>query len=300
MSRRKSSIAAVALSLALLFGACADDSSPSADDESTQPTERPAEDGEVTVAVTSDGIEMPDELTGGAVEVTLQSGDGVTFSKVTAGTKEDQFKEAIAETVQGGPIPAFIEAQTGVVVNQGGVKSTVILGAGDYIVWAEKPSDEGDESPPTPESILTKPLKVTEGETGELPDTGGNLITARDYTFDVNLTAGAREFQFRNEGPEQFHHVVLFNFGDLEPSVVEQNLEAFLESDADPKPPFDKLNHDELFPGGSGVLSPGQAATARAEIKGGGTYAAVCFINDKAGGPPHAIGKGMRTVFTVE
>ena len=302
MTRRKSATLAITLALTLLLAGCAE-KTPSTDDESSQTTESSSGDGELTVSVTAEGIEIPDEITGGAIEVTLQSGEDVTFSKVAAGTTEAQFKEAITQTVQGGPIPDFVEAQTGTTVTPAGAKSTVILAAGEYIVWAEKPQSEEEEESGAAAEIFTKSLTVTAGESEELPDTGGNVITARDYTFDVKLTSGAREFQFRNDGPDQFHHVVLFNFGDLDRAVVEENLPDFFAAgeDAPLKPPFDKLNHDELFPGGSAVLSPGQAATATAEIKGGGsTYAAACFITDKTGGPPHATAKGMFTVFTVE
>ena len=348
MTRRRTAILAIALSLGLVLGACGDDSSPSATDTDSGESSESDADG-FTVSVSMDAIEVPDEVTGGVVRVTLESdvdGAEANFSKVAPGTTEDQFKGAISQTVSGGPIPAFIEATTGVLGKGGGGggESTLILPEGDYIAWSipEPPDEEqggeggegggaeestptsaaagemarGQEEPPAgeggggpggggppPEAVLTAPFKVTPGEAGDLPEADGNEIIARDYTFDVKVKAGAKEYVFRNEGPDQLHHVVLFNFGELEPAVVEQNLPAFFEGgeDAPPPPAFKDVNFETLEAGDGPVLTPGLGAVIPAAgFESGTTYAAVCFIQDRTGGPPHAIGKGMRTVFTVE
>lgn len=340
MFRRRSAILAIALSLGLVLGACGDDSSPSANDDDSGDT---AESGDnaFTVTVSESGIEVPDEVTGGVVHVTLESdidGAEANFSKVTTGTTEDQFKQGISKAVSGGGIPEFIEATTGVLGAEGGGagESTLILPEGDYIAWSipEPPDEDGEgggdgaptteaaagetargqEEPPEgeggpggggppPEAVLTATFKVTPGEAGDLPGTDGNEIVARDYSFDVKVKAGAKEYTFRNEGPDQLHHIVLFNFGDLEPSVVEENLPAFFEGGegAPPPPAFKDVNFETLEAGDGPVLSPGLAAVIPAAgFESDTTYAAICFISDRTGGPPHAIAKGMRTVFTVE
>jgi len=343
LNRRRSAILAIALSLSLTLGACGDDSSPSVDDDDAGESGGSG-DNAFTVTLTESGIEIPDEVTGGVVHVTLESdiegGNEANFSKVTAGTTEDQFKQAVAGLVTGGPIPAFIEATTGVLGKEdsGSGESTIILPEGDYIAWSlPEPPDEGggegggEESPattaaaagetargqegepegegggqeqgPPPEAVLTSSFKVTPGEAGDLPDTDENEIVARDYSFDVKVKAGAKQFVFRNKGPDQIHHVVLFNFGTVSPADVEENLPAFFESgeDAPPPPAFKDVDFKNLEAGDGPVLSPGLAATTLAKgFESGSTYAAVCFIQDRTGGPPHAIAKGMRTVFTVE
>ena len=352
MTRRRSAILAIALSLSLVLGACGDDSSPSAtDNDSTESGDGEA--GAFTVTVSMDAIEVPDEVTGGVVEVTLVSDlkdPDVQFSKVAPGTTEDQVKQAVSQIVSGGPIADFIQASTGVLGDEGGSgKSTLVLPEGEYIAWSipqapegeggggegdeggEEPATtttaaaagetargqeappEGGEAPegeggpggggPPPEAVLTASFTVTPGEAGDLPDTDGNEIIARDYTFDVRVKDGAEEIVFRNEGPDQLHHVVLFNFGETEPSVVEQNLPAFFEGgeDAPPPPALKDVDFENLDAGDGPVLTPGLGATIEATgLESGNTYAAVCFIQDRTGGPPHAIGKGMRTVFTVE
>lgn len=322
-----------------MLGACGEDSSPAAKDDGGDTAE--SGDKGFTVTVSLDGIEVPDEVTGGVVHVTLESdleGAEANFTKVTAGTTEDQFKQGISKAISGGGIPEFIEASTGVLGKEGGGggESTLILPEGDYIAWSipERPDEEGgpegggdatpttaaaagetaraqEESPegeggpggggPPPEAVLTTTFKVTPGEAGDLPETDGNEIIAIDYSFDVKVKDGAETIMFRNEGPKELHHVVLVDFGDLEPAVVEENLPALFEGGSDTPPPaFKDVDFEGDF-GDGPVLTPGLGATISVKgFESGNTYAAVCFISDRAGGPPHAIGKGMRTVFTVE
>lgn len=332
MTQRRSAILAIALSLVLVLAACGDDGTPGGDSAGEGAGEGGAG---FTVTLTADAIEIPDEVAGGVVEVTLESDldeAEVNFSQVAAGTTEEQFREAIARTVSGGPIPDFIQAETGVLGGEGGEgRATLILPEGEYIAWSEtRGAEEGEEEgegsatttsmaleaePPeeggeggegedamSPDDFVTTSFTATQGEGGELPDVEAGQITARDYTFDIDVSAGGDEFVFRNEGPDQFHHVVLFNFGDIEASVVEENLPAFFESeeDAPPPPAFEDLDFENLEAGASTVLSPGLGTTAQGSFESGTTYAAVCFIGDKSGGPPHAIAHGMRTVFTVD
>ena len=48
------------------------------------------------------------------------------------------------------------------------------------------------------------------------------------------------------------------------------------------------------------MFGPDGAGTGIATLQAGNTYAVVCFIQDRAGGPPHAFGNGMYEVFQVE
>ena len=329
MTRRRTAILAIALSLGLVLGACGDDTSPSAGDGGSGT----GEGGGFTVTVSADGIEIPDEVTGGVVEVTLETDieeADINFSKVAAGTTEDQLKEALVQAVSGAAIPELIEAETGLTGSEGGGGSaTLVLPEGDYFAWTERGGDEGEgeeapegeategeapegeeggeggpgEGGPSPDDFLTAAFTVTAGTEGDLPDLDGNSITARDYTFDINMKSGAEEFVFRNEGPAQFHHAEIMNFGKIEASVVEENLPALFSTEEGQEPPevFKDIDLDEAGVGHTTVLSPGLGTTATtAELESGNTYVVLCFISDRAGGPPHAIGHNMRTVFTVE
>jgi hypothetical protein len=64
------------------------------------------------------------------------------------------------------------------------------------------------------------------------------------------------------------------------------------------QPPPEGTPEPEDF-AGSQVFSPGGGGTFPAEFTAGRTYTAVCFIQDQAGGPPHAVGHDMVKHFTL-
>ena len=67
------------------------------------------------------------------------------------------------------------------------------------------------------------PLTVGAGDDDAvLPETDGS-IRAGDYLFDADVT-GAGTITFTNSSDNQFHHVILVDFGTNDPAVVEENL----------------------------------------------------------------------------
>lgn len=331
----KKLLAGVAV-IALFTGACGNDDEDAATGTGTE-TGTNGEAGEgITVTVTDDSIEVPSEVAAGVVTVTIEGGDPfaeVDFSRVTSGTTEEEFEEGFLPVINGGPFPDFFEANAGALAGQ---TSEITLEPGEYIVWTEEPSGdeeddggEGEEPDVEAESaqaeettttvaedgegedgegedggedeisgLLTASMTVTDGDVGELPSTDGT-ITAQDYEFSVDVQAGDR-FTFRNEGPDQLHHAVLFSFGDLDPAVVEENIPGFFaEEDAPPPEAFADLDFENFEAGGSAVFSAGLGGTFDAVLESGTTYAAVCFISDKTGGPPHVAAYDMYEVFQV-
>ncbi|HUR49852.1 MAG TPA: hypothetical protein VMY88_10060 [Acidimicrobiales bacterium] len=321
LNRRKSAILAIALSLGLVLAGCgADKPADSADDDSTETTEAgTATEGAFTVKLSADGIEVPAEISAGVVEVTVETDieEGeVNFTKVAAGTTEEDFRAAIASATSGGEIPALLEATAGLHGTQ-----QIQIPEGDLFVWSDPPrgdeeSEEaegeaaaegeeaeggGEEDKPDPAAFIVATTKATGDAEGEIPDTGS--ITAKEYSFDVDVHAGEEKFYFSNEGPDQLHHVVLVDFGDIDKKTVEDNLEAFLQTEGEGEPPaaLKDVDPEKAFAvGGSGVFTPGLGGTGDAKFESGNTYAAICFLQDRTGGAPHVFSKGMRTVFTVE
>lgn len=319
MQRPTSVLLATIMVAALVAAGCGDD-----DDGGGS-----ADGGSSLLEVTlgADSISVPDEVTGRVVEVVFESPTDeleVDFTRVDEGTTVDEFREGIAVVIGGGPFPDFMQTNAGVTaVAEGTVRQHVLLEPGSYMAWVERPrlddedeggddegDDEGDggedeggdeeEEALTADDILAQAFTVVAGSDGDLPSTDGT-ITASDYDFDLDVEAGDR-YTFVNDGPEQFHHVVVFNFGDLDPEVVEENFPAFMQGEEDAPPPeaFADVLGPDFEAGGSGVFGQDSAGTFSMTLESGNTYAAVCFISDRSGGPPHAFGHDMWKVFTVD
>lgn len=316
---RARSVAAGLLSLALLAGACGDDDDTDAtadgDDttETTEATDTSEPEGEgasdemtvLDVTLSDDGLEgLPEEFAGGAVEVsfTLEGSRdfaSLDFTRVDEGTTADQFAEEFAVVFEGGPFPEFVQANAGVETAPGETTtSTILLEPGTHVVWHEGLPDPEQEDAPA--EIIATLVEVTEGGVTELPEADGEIV-ARDYSFDVDVT-GPGTIAFRNEGPDQHHHAVLVDFGTNSLEVAEQAIGPLLQAGEDEPPPeiegldMEAVNFDF---GGSSVFGPGLGGTFEADVVAGNTYAVVCFISDRAGGPPHAVAYEMYEVFQL-
>jgi hypothetical protein len=89
------------------------------------------------------------------------------------------------------------------------------------------------------------------------------------------------------------------DFGSSDPALVEENLPAILESeDASMPEGIDpsQVNFEFAF---SPVYGPGSSGTFAVTFEEGHTYVALCFIQDREGGLPHAIQHQMFDVFQV-
>jgi hypothetical protein len=161
----------------------------------------------------------------------------------------------------------------------------------------------GEGAGPTADDFVTASLTVTAGDDdAELPEADGEIV-ATDYAFDIDVDSSGSTINFRNDGPQQFHHAIVMDFGTNDPDVVEDEFMTLLESEGDPSAMGDsELDMDQVdfeF-GGSGVFGPdGAAGTFDASFQDGNTYVVVCFIQDRTGGPPHAIAYDMWQVFQV-
>lgn len=295
MSRPLCFVALVALVIA--GAACDDDDDPaeSADDPVATDTADDAASGEgLVVTVDGESISIEGSVAAGAVAVTA---DGpvseIDFSLVEGGTTEDEFLEAIRTVISGGPFADFLLSNTGAPPGE----STIVLEEGQYVVWAEIGGAEGDEAA-EPTIVLTS-LEVGPGDGAVLPDTDGTF-TAVDYGFDVEVSAGDT-YTLVNDGPNQFHHAVVLDFGDLTADVVRENLPALLTAGEEDPPPeaFAGVDFSTLDAAASPVHGPGSSGTFSGTLQSGHTYAVVCFIQDRVGGPPHAIAHDMYDVFEV-
>ncbi len=166
-------------------------------------------------------------------------------------------------------------------------KSSFELSEGRHFVWDDE-SDENDVSNTAKGAILE--VTVSDEGGGELPDADAT-VTAEEYEFTTEgLSAGTANIRFENDGDELHHFIA----APIAPGSDIDDVKAFFETEGTPTgpPPLD-------FEAGVGVpvMDSGKAVVAELTLAAG-DYAFVCFISDRAGGPPHFT-LGMLQAVTV-
>ena len=261
---------------ALVAGCGSDD-----DDDSSEPSSLALE-----VSGSKDALELtaPADAEAGPAEITFtnNSDEDLDGQLVLVAEGEDRSdEEVVAElgkAVEGQPVADWFQGAGGPGFAAKGESSTATLNlqAGNYYFV---PSTDGP--PATP---LTK-FTVTGESDAELPE-GDGTVSAVEYSFSADgLTAGEQSLLLDNKGGT-WHHFQAFK---LKPDATIEQVEAVLSEDGGPPsgpPPF-----EEELPVESTVLEGGTSQLVDANLEAG-NYAFVCFIADKAGGPPH-IAKGM-------
>ena len=292
--RRWAAVAAVAAIAAIGVAGCGDD-----DDEETAGGGA-AEPTVLALEATAQGdrkaIEMPETVQAGAVEIRLTNSDDLPreaqIIRVTGGQSPEEVVEAVSGE-EGAPIPDFVQDGGGVAPVEPGQTGTVtqVLQPGDYVV-IDLFEEEGENAESNASLCATASFTV-EGEATDatLPETDAT-ITAEDYSFSAEgLTAGANTVRFENTG-EELHHAILFPINEgVEFSEVEEAFSS--EEPPEGPPPVDFENQ-----AGTAVIDGGVAQNVEFDLQAG-RYAALCFIQDREGGPPH-VAKGMISELTVE
>ena len=130
---------------------------------------------------------------------------------------------------------------------------------------------------------------VTGDGDAALPSTSAT-IDAVDYSFEASgLKAGKQAVLFSNKGKEP--HFALA--APIKPGKTIEEVEKAIKSDSGPSAP---IIEDEVV--STGILEGGREQVVDLELREG-AYALVCFVPDRAGGPPHAF-KGMVSEAVVE
>ena len=296
----------------------ADDTEDTADDEGDE-----GEAGEYTITATDYEFDAPTELDAGVHTLTLENEGESTheagFIKLGEDLDAEGFAEIFGPVLEGGPIDDVLEEVTGVTETPGGesVTSTVTLGEGTWALFcaiSDEPEDgaEGEEegasdaaqeeAAPAHYTLgMYEIVEVSGGDvsTDDLPETDGTL-TASDYEFEFDVEEGDQEITFVNDGPDQIHHAVLMAFEGLDETEAEEAVKTLLASEEGGPPPEGTPEPEEV--GGSYVFSPGNGGTFEVPggFESGKTYVALCFLQDREGGPPHAIAHDMVTAFAIQ
>lgn len=257
---------------------------------------------------------VPPSIRGGGPVTVAMRNEGKVFHELAfvdiGDASFDDFKRDFPKVLEGGPFPKdFRRGAVPLELDPGESKTTSFtLPAGNYMLFCaltgdpskpKTPDGEEAEGKPHYELGMVVPNVSVEGGPGVLTAKDGEIV-AKDYTFEVpKLGAGRRQLVLRNAGPEQWHHLVGFEFppGTTEEAAVNA-FAAFGAAEETGQPPPEGIPEPSEA-GFAGIMSPGLSTTFELVLKINHTYLLACFIQDLSGGPPHAVAHDMVETFIV-
>ena len=250
-----------------------------------------------------------ESISGGAVEVTFanegKANHELAFLDI-GNASFDTFKKEFPAVLQGKPFPSWLRRITGAGEFEPGqtATTTVTLPKGEWLMMCaldDAPGKGEATTKPHYELGMYQDVVVDGPEDVELPEAEGGTFHAKDYTFEVpsGLSAGEQEFAFVNDGPKEVHFMTVQVFpAQTTVAQAESSFAKFLTADPNAPPPAGVKIPEEAGID-TFVFSPGLGQTFTANFESGRTYLAACFIQDRVGGPPHAIGRKMYKAWTV-
>jgi hypothetical protein len=233
-----------------------------------------------TVAVKLSGsgknvkMTAPKSLQGGVVRLQFtneaEGRHGLQLGYVDEGhTAQDGLAAAAAWGEKGKPMPEWIHLQGGVGSIEAGTTKSVTqeLPAGRYFFVDI-------------DSNAVAYVDVTGGG-GELPSPPAT-IEAAEYKFEASgLQAGRNRVLMENVGSEP-HIVVGVR---IKPGKTIEDVREFVRTEKGEDPILEEGGFD------TAIMDGGVKQTVEVEAQSG-TYALLCFVPDRKGGPPHSV-KGM-------
>lgn len=223
----------------------------------------------------------PREVPAGLARISLKNeGKGPHDAQLVRVDGERSIQEVvqvIAGSQQGGPIPEWLHPAGGVGTAGPGQTATAV-----------QPLEEGthhilDTSSQDPSKGAQTTFEVTGGGGDVEPPDAPATVTASEYKFETSgLKPGQNRVRFENAGQEP-HHVIM---GPIKRGKTIDDVREFARTEKGEDP----LEGDEKFVGTS-VLEGGMSQVVDFKLQKG-KYAALCFITDRKGGPPH-VAKGM-------
>jgi plastocyanin len=280
-------IAAPVLAAATLLAGCG------GDDEASEPRQ-------VSLTVSKSGstydLTAPASIEAGLVEISLRVDAPASEqhdAQLLRVVGDHSVEEAIAVvTEEGAPIPSWIFAAGGAGSTPGGETATVtqVLEPGKYYV-VDLGEGQGDDVPSFAEQGATATIEVTGDADAELPETDAT-VTAEDFSFSTEgLEAGVNRVRFDNTGKE-IHHIVAVPYAE---GATLAQVKEFATTNAPPSGPppvdFERALATSAIEGGTSQITDLDLDA--------GKYAFLCFITNRAGGPPH-VAYGMVAEVVVE
>lgn len=276
MTTHRFAALAAALSLCLLPACGSDDDSGSGGggSGSSEPTAFAVE---VSESGKSSELTVPESVEAGLVEVTFENTGKAPHAVQFVRVDGDQTAADVQKVTGGqGAIPGWLHGAGGIGTVAPGQSGTAIVSLDPGTYYAE--DDEADKGG------IAKFEVTGEASDAELPQTEATIV-ASEYKFTADgLKPGANRITFDNAG-EELHHAIAAPIAE---GKTIADVKKFLMTEGRPSgpPPVDFESSV-----GTAVLDGGAKEVVDLELKAG-RYAFVCFIPDRAGGPPHFI-KGM-------
>lgn len=277
MMRRTTTIAAAIALLAGATGCGSED-----EQEQASPAPKPSR---LAIELSGSGKDLtftvPKSAKGGLVEMTFTNSTKNDASAQLVGaeaghTPQEALEAGAGWGESGKPLPTWVKLAGGFGSVKPGQTATITqqLPAGDYVV-ADLDSNTNAS------------LKVS-GESGAKEPSTPAKVTASEYEFTSSgLEAGRQRFLFDNAGAEP-HFIAAV---PIKPGKTIADVRRFLKSEKG-EPPIDE---ESSF--STAIVDGGVKQTLEADFKSG-TYALLCFVPDRKGGPPHVV-KGMISEATV-
>jgi hypothetical protein len=230
----------------------------------------------------------PREMAAGLARISLKNeGKGphdAQLIRVDGEHSPQEVLQVIGRAGEGGPIPGWLHAAGGVGTTGPGQTATAV-----------QPLEEGthyilDTNSEDPSKGAQATFEVTGGGGDVEPPEAPAKVIASEYKFETSgLKPGQNRVRFENAGKEK-HHVIM---GPIKPGKTIEDVRKFARTEKGEDP----LGGDEKFVG-TAVLDGGMSQVVDFRLEKG-KYAALCFISDSKGGPPH-VAKGMLTEVNVQ
>jgi hypothetical protein len=205
------------------------------------------------------------------------------LSRIDGDHTTEQALTAFDKIVQGGPAPDWFRARGGVGTTAPGSTATITqrLEPGSYVIL-DSGEPEGRNVKAHYRQGAVSELEVTgEATDASLPDADAT-VTASEYSFSSSgLKAGKNTIRFQNSGG-QWHHLIV---AGIKSGSTIDDVKTFFTTEKG-EPPLEETNAEE-----TAVIDGGEEQLTEVDLKSG-RYALLCFIPDRAGGPPH-VAKGM-------
>jgi hypothetical protein len=271
------------LAALVLVVACGGDDGPETKSLSIEATE-PAKD--------TYRFEAPESIEAGLVDIELRNSGKLEHEaqliQIEGDHTTEQALKAFDGILQGRPAPEWFRARGGVGTTAPGATGEITqrLEPGSYVFLDSGEPAGRDVQPHYREGAVSELTVTGEATDADLPEAEAT-VTATEYSFSSSgLKAGNNKLRFRNGGG-QWHHLVVAR---IKSGSTIDDVRRLMETEKGP--PLARENAEE-----TAVLDGGEEQLTEVNLEPG-NYALMCFIPDRAGGPPH-VAKGMAAGATV-